>query len=142
MPESIFWDSCEEIEAVLDQYVHDEVALPVRTKLRYRSADPFAVTLDFQNASGLITSWRFSRDLLYHGMNHDAGNGDVRIWPADKGEEPLLCILLRSSGSHALFTTESDPIRAWLDRSFDLIPRGTESALIDWESVIDSLMLP
>jgi hypothetical protein len=43
-------------------------AVPVRARLGYRTADPYAVHIDFHVDSACPVHWAFARDLLVEGM--------------------------------------------------------------------------
>jgi len=60
-----------------------ELAIPAT--LRYTSADPLAVHIDFPphvTADGQVTTWTFARVLLEGGLRTAAGIGNVRVRPA------------------------------------------------------------
>ncbi|MET8509830.1 SsgA family sporulation/cell division regulator [Streptomyces sp. NPDC004787] len=142
MPESDSWDSCEEIEVLVHRYVFESEAVPVTAVLRYRTADPFAVTMEFLGTDRApVVKWTFSRDLLLEGINHACGEGDIRVWPMCGPTGTRLCILLVPSDRSALMTTPLAEIVSWLKRTTELVPPGTESDLIDW-SALRNIMLP
>src|SRR4026208_2272773 len=71
-----------EVETSLRLVAPDATALPVRARLRYDPAGPYAVHVLFhaETASGETVSWSFARELLVTGLDEPAGIGDVRVW--------------------------------------------------------------
>ncbi|MFH9355195.1 SsgA family sporulation/cell division regulator [Kitasatospora sp. NPDC017646] len=117
----------------------ESVDVPVR--FGYRSDDPLAVALEFLGLAADAGTWRFSRDLLWEGLQKPAGLGDVRIWP------PCTChgraalrIMLRNRDNVVLIDLPSRQVRRWLRReAFVLVPPGTESSAIDWDAELHGL---
>ncbi|MEU3567674.1 SsgA family sporulation/cell division regulator [Kitasatospora sp. NPDC036755] len=136
-PEAAGTDLALDARLVLGE--HESVDIPVR--LGYRSDDPFAVALEFLGPAAEGGTWRFSRDLLWEGLQKPAGLGDVRIWP------PCTChgraslrIMLRNRDNVVLVDLPSRQVRRWLRReAFTLVPQGSESTLIDWPTELDDL---
>lgn len=95
------------------------------TTLRYNSADPFAVELEFPGKN----TWTFDRDLLVCGQTFDVGFGDVLIRPTDAGIE----ITLRTPYGQAAITFDRDAIADAIRKTLDLVPFGTERIDIDKE---------
>ena len=60
---------------------HDGV--PLTASLHYRAEDPYAIRMAFHVGMDEPVEWIFARDLLAGGMTGPAGDGDVRVWPAD-----------------------------------------------------------
>ncbi|MFJ6379302.1 SsgA family sporulation/cell division regulator [Kitasatospora sp. NPDC092039] len=136
-PEATGTDLALDARLVLGE--HQSVDIPVR--LGYRSDDPLAVALEFLGPAADAGTWRFSRDLLWEGLQKPAGLGDVRVWP------PCTChgraslrIMLRGVHSVVLVDLPSRQVRRWLRReTFPLVPQGSEGALIDWTTEFDHL---
>ncbi|MFG2915027.1 SsgA family sporulation/cell division regulator [Kitasatospora sp. NPDC048298] len=118
---------------------HESVDIPVR--LGYRRDDPLAVALEFLGPAAEAGTWRFSRDLLWEGLQRPAGLGDVRVWP------PCTChgraslrIMLRGCDTVVLIDLPARQVRRWLRRDcFTLVPQGSEAGLIDWAAELDGL---
>ncbi|MFF4379799.1 SsgA family sporulation/cell division regulator [Kitasatospora sp. NPDC001547] len=136
-PEATSTDVALDARLVLGE--HRSVDIPVR--LGYRSDDPLAVALQFLGPAAEAGTWRFSRDLLWEGLQKPAGLGDVRVWP------PCTChgraslrIMLRGVDSVVLVDLPSRQVRRWLRReTFSLVPQGSEGALIDWTTELNGL---
>ncbi|WP_188302011.1 SsgA family sporulation/cell division regulator [Streptomyces sp. CBMA123] len=118
---------------------HETVDIPVR--FGYRSDDPLAVALEFLGPAAEAGTWRFSRDLLWEGLQKPAGLGDVRIWPpcTCHGRTSLRIMLLGRDGT-VLLDLPPRQVRRWLRReSFTLVPQGSEAASIDWDTALEAL---
>lgn len=99
----------------------------VRTRLRYRAEEPYAVMLVFDSDSGPI-EWIFARDLLATGLTAPAGEGDVRIWPADS-TDPIF-FELRSPSGQAVFAADRGQLERFLRHTEQIVPRGGETAVM------------
>ncbi|PZH01139.1 SsgA family sporulation/cell division regulator [Streptomyces sp. NTH33] len=100
--------------------------LPVPVTLRYASADPLAVYLDFPPETALDgkdVTWTFSRALLEEGLQRRAGAGDVHLWPCGAFRTVLE---LHSPSGLALLRFETPPLRRFLQRSYAVVPPGQE----------------
>ncbi|MEU6950534.1 SsgA family sporulation/cell division regulator [Streptomyces sp. NPDC046316] len=71
------------------------------------------------------------RDLLADGLKGSAGDGDVRIWSAAGRGDRAMCIALASRAGTALLEVPVQDIRAFLQSTEALVPRGAESGHID-----------
>jgi hypothetical protein len=101
--------------------------------LCYDAADPFAVRIVFgdlveneADAEAGIT-WLLSRELLRSGLEHPAGDGDVRLWPA-RGTSDVLYLHLRAPSGEALFEVSRTSVAAFLRTTEALVPFGQEVA--------------
>ncbi|MFJ4091585.1 SsgA family sporulation/cell division regulator [Kitasatospora sp. NPDC089913] len=107
----------------------------------YRSDDPLAVALTFLGPAADAGVWRFSRDLLWEGLQRPSGSGDVRVWP------PCTChgrtalrVMLRNREDVVLLDLPPRQLRRWLRReTFALVPPGTEAGTIDWDTELERL---
>jgi hypothetical protein len=93
----------------------------------YNVADPWAVTLHLDGQR-----WIFARDLLHAGLTEPAGDGDVQITPDTGGHPGLLNVLLSSPSGAARLPMARDTVTSLLDAAYALVPRGAESAAVDW----------
>ncbi|MFI8461855.1 SsgA family sporulation/cell division regulator [Kitasatospora sp. NPDC085464] len=105
---------------------------PLPTTCRYSTADPYAVTLDFDDA-GSQARWLLSRDLLLAGLERPAGDGDVHIAPAGTGET---VIALGGQRGVALLHTATPPLAGFLTATLRLVPLGAEGQHVDWDAGI------
>jgi hypothetical protein len=110
--------------------------LPVRVGLEYDPADPYAVTTAYQTGPGTVR-WMFSRDLLADGLLAATGDGDVTISPAN---DPSLIVLeLNAPDGSAVLEASAQEIAAFLNRTYEVVPMGDESAWFDFETEMAKL---
>ncbi|MEU7061402.1 SsgA family sporulation/cell division regulator [Streptomyces sp. NPDC046197] len=120
------------MDITLEQSAHarlitaDEHELSVPATLRYVSADPLAVHLDFPpevSLDGCAVSWTFSRALLEEGLEQPAGCGDVHIWPSGRARTVLE---LHSPLGLALLQFDTGALHRFLLRSYAVVAAGQE----------------
>ncbi|MFD9389915.1 SsgA family sporulation/cell division regulator [Streptomyces sp. NPDC060000] len=100
--------------------------LPVPATLRYDSADPFAVHIDFPpevSLAGEAVTWTFGRALLEQGVNGPAGSGDVHIWPCGRART---VVEFHSPLGLALLQFDTGVLRRFLLRSYAVVAAGRE----------------
>jgi hypothetical protein len=108
--------------------------------LHYDMHDPFAVTVEFRSGVSRI-SWVFSRDLLAEGLFTQCGDCDVRIWPfVDPIGNAVVVIHLSSPQGEALLQARSSEVCEFIQASRQIVAPGTESDLVDLDSVIANLL--
>ena len=112
--------------------------MPVRAHFTYRSADPYAVQLDFYLDTRRSVRWTFARDLLTTGLVFPAGCADVQVWPADDGMGVHLC--LESPQGEALFEIPLAPLSRWLGRTYQLVPPGEEPRHLSLDTRLERLL--
>lgn len=111
--------------------------------LCYDPTDPYAVRIAFGDADesegeeGI--AWLVSRELLQAGLEHPAGDGDVRIWPA-RAPADLLFLHLRAPSGEALFELSRATVAAFLRHTEALVPWGSETALLQLDQELDALL--
>ncbi len=118
----------------------DHPELPVRPTLRYTSAEPFAVHMDFPahvSADGEGTSWMFARALLEEGLGAAAGIGDVRIRPYGRSRT---AVEVRSPHGTAEIRFATAALRRFLLRSYDVVEPGRENLGPDLDHGLMSLL--
>ena len=111
--------------------------VPVR--LGYRPSDPWAITAVFRTADGDVT-WVFGRELLEEGLAGPTGEGDVAVWPVSTPHGRLLYLSLASPNGSALLEADPDRVREFLDRTYSLVPLGTEASLLDLDAELARLV--
>jgi hypothetical protein len=109
---------------------------PLLTRWSYRSDDPFAVMMSISRPSGRWIDWLLSRDLLISGLAAPAGIGDVRIAPFTDEEFDVLEVRIGDDEGFASLEFDRDLIERFLDASFEIVPVGDESGVIDVEAEI------
>lgn len=101
-----------------------------KVRMMYDATDPYAVTIDFMNG-GDTASWQIARDLLRDGQNEERGHGDIVVGPSRRRHGTHLEITLRSpQDGHAEFDIPLKELTDFLDRTYELVPSGKESAML------------
>lgn len=109
-------------------------------ELRYRSSDPYAVSMDFRSSRGTV-NWTFGRDLLVDGLQEPAGLGDVHVWPTvDAAGRPVVAIALKAPTGSITVTAPRKPVASFVRRSMRLIPQGAESSHVDVDAAVARLL--
>ncbi|MGW1887523.1 SsgA family sporulation/cell division regulator [Streptomyces sp. NPDC001970] len=115
--------------------VAHEMSLPVSVRLRYEPSDPYVIRAAFTAVdSDETVEWIIGRDLLIDGLEGPAGEGDIRIWPADGPDRYNLYILLNPPAGVALLKARAQEIKAFLQETVALVPRGAELGHIDLDA--------
>lgn len=100
--------------------------LPLNVTLRYDSADPLAVNIDFPvdvSVDGEAVTWTFSRILLEEGLEHPAGIGEVHLWPCG----PTRTVIeLHSPYGLAVVRFRTAQLQRFLHRSYGVVAPGME----------------
>ncbi|MGK3941608.1 SsgA family sporulation/cell division regulator [Streptomyces caeruleatus] len=100
--------------------------LPVPATLRYGSADPLAVCVDFPPEvclDGQGATWTFARALLAEGLSGPAGGGDVHIWPCGRD---ATVVEFHSPYGLALLQFPTDVLRGFLLGTYTVVGAGQE----------------
>lgn len=117
------------------------VALPIPTRMSYEPEDPWAITIAFDvpqpNGGTVETVWTFARELLIDAFSGPAGLGDIKIWIED-GEQ--FHIQLTSNEGQAHVWTDVDSVRAFLNHTTQIVPRGEESSKVNLDKELRELM--
>lgn len=111
---------------------------PLAGDLEYTSADPYAVAVVLHAGTGPVR-WTFGRDLLADGLLAAAGEGDVVITPA--ADQALVVIVLSSPDGAAVLEAPAHELAAFLDRTYQAVPAGQESAWIDFDDELAKLVV-
>jgi hypothetical protein len=109
----------------------------VPATLAYDVADPYAVRIGFGAPDGI--SWLLARDLLRVGLDRPAGEGDVRLWPA-RTTGDVLFLHLRAPSGEALFEMSRSAVAAFLRRTEQLVPVGSEAATLEVDDELAALL--
>ncbi|WP_432074127.1 SsgA family sporulation/cell division regulator [Streptomyces wuyuanensis] len=115
-------------------------SLPLCVRLRYEPADPYVVRAAFFVDCDEPVEWVLGRDLLADGLEGSAGHADVRIWSAAGRGDESIYIALESPAGTALLEVPVQDISSFLQDTQALVPRGTESGLIDWDAELAHLL--
>lgn len=131
----------------LDVTLHNLLAPPqdasVPCRFTFGAAAPLSVRLDLMTPSAPHVTWVIGRDLLSRVTEELSGEADVRIWPSRRHDDTsFLYLRLEQAGVRAAFLTERAPVRAWLARTYEVVPLGRESDLVDWDTLARALASP
>jgi Streptomyces sporulation and cell division protein, SsgA len=136
----------------------EQTMVPLVASLHYSGSDPYAIRMAFHVGPEDPVEWIFARELFADGMTTSEGNGDVQVWPSaaesrdlgnDAGNDaggtargPLsvLNIKLCSPFGEAHFEAPIEAIADFLDRTYGIVPMGRESAVIDIDGELSSLL--
>lgn len=114
------------------------VFVPVR--LYYTDSDPYAVQFSFDVTPDEVVRWTFARELLDQGLITPAGIGDVKITPIGLHRNRCFNIELESPGGYARLEGPAASVKAWLAKTFEVVPAGRESETVDIDSFLDQLL--
>ncbi|MFI1408760.1 SsgA family sporulation/cell division regulator [Streptomyces sp. NPDC020707] len=114
--------------------------VPVPVRLHYKNTDPYAVQFIFDVTPDDVVRWRFARELLDQGLTAPAGLGDVKITPIGPLHNRCLSIELESPHGYALLEGPLASVKAWLAKTFEVVPAGRESEAVDIDSFLDELL--
>lgn len=128
------------VEVSFRLVVPDGPVLPVRASLRYDPADPYAVHVIFQGGPAGEVSWSFARQLLMDGLREPAGLGDVRAWPRQSADGPVVALALSSPDGHALFELPRAVLADFVGRTVGAVPFGTEERHLDLDAAVAALL--
>jgi hypothetical protein len=116
--------------------------------LCYDPADPYAVRICFgevgasAEAGGVDEdgiTWLVGRDLLRAGLERPAGEGDVRIWPA-QGATDVLFLHLQAPSGEALFEVSRATVAGFLRHTDGMVAPGSETALLHLDEELLALL--
>ncbi|MFE2578722.1 SsgA family sporulation/cell division regulator [Streptomyces sp. NPDC059378] len=114
-------------------------ALPMRMSLRYEPTDPYVVRAAFSTDTDELAEWVLGRDLLADGLTGAAGSGNIRVWATVGRGDQAMYIVLGSPAGTALLEVPVQDVKAFLEDTQTLVPRGTESGHIDWDIELANL---
>ena len=123
----------------LSLVVPGDEPLPVDAILGYEATDPFAVHLDIAAGDGIVR-WSFARELLTEGVEQATGAGDVRIIPVGGAQGRRIRIVLTSPDGAATLEAPLTEMVEFLAATFESVPTGSESSLIDLDALVDALL--
>jgi Streptomyces sporulation and cell division protein, SsgA len=123
--------------------VSEESTLPLRMRLWYGPADPYAVHAVFRLGDHEPVEWVFARELLAEGLHRPTGPGDVHVWPLralDHQHVRVLCIALTSPAGEALLIASAQEVASFVERTDAVVPPGTESCHLDLDTQLARLL--
>jgi sporulation and cell division protein SsgA len=120
--------------------VPEHGGVPLTASLYYRGDDPYAIRMAFHVGMDDPVEWIFARDLLAAGLDHVAGEGDVRVWPSPGPNRDVLNISLSSPFGQAQFEAPLAALTGFLLRTFEVVPAGREGDFIDIDGELNDLL--
>jgi hypothetical protein len=128
--------------------VPQQTIVPLVASMYYSGKDPYAVRMAFHVGTDEPVEWIFARDLLAAGIESRQGEGDVQVWPSARScaesdlsaEGKVLNIELSSPFGQAHFEAPAQAMSAFLQRTYQIVPAGQESAVIDIEAELNDLL--
>ena len=114
--------------------------VPLTASLYYRADDPYAIRMAFHVGTDEPVEWIFARDLLAVGLDHPAGEGDVRVWPGARPYRDVLHIALSSPFGQAQFEAPLAALTGFLLRTFEVVPAGREGEFTDIDGELNDLL--
>ncbi|MET8080413.1 SsgA family sporulation/cell division regulator [Streptomyces sp. NPDC005303] len=101
--------------------------LAIPATLRYTSADPLAVHIDFPphvTVDGEATTWTFARVLLGEGLRAPAGIGNIRVRPAGSTHT---YVEFRAPHGVAVLRFPTADLTRFLARTYTVVAAGEET---------------
>ena len=146
--------NCSEISAELGLGLvgPERTIVPLTAGLSYTCADPYAVRIAFDIGTDKPVEWILARDLLAAARHGSEGLGDVRAWPSAASCDPdvvaiggaagpaILNIAMSSPYGQAQFEVSAKAIEDFLNRTYQLVPTGQESAYLDFDAELTDLL--
>lgn len=126
-------------EITLDLVMGGDYGVPVPADFLYGAHEPYSLTVRFHAGEDTV-QWIFARDLLREATASPVGDGDVTCWPAMVRGQRVVCIALRSPNGQALLEAPAEKIEEFLQRAYDTVPAGSESAHLDIDGLIEDIL--
>lgn len=112
----------------------------VEAAFHYDPALPFGMVVVFRTDDEVVP-WTFARDLLARGRYEPTGAGDVLVHPGlDERERAVTVLLLQSPEGFFVAQVRTSELDAFLHRTFDLVPEGSEAGLLDLDAELSALL--
>ena len=127
-------------EVGLSLVVPEHGAVPLVASLYYSADDPYAIRMAFHVGTDEPVEWIFARELLAAGMDGPTGEGDVQVWPADVDGTDVLNLALSSPYGEAHFEAPLTATCEFLERTYKIIPVGSEADFINLDGELDDLL--
>jgi hypothetical protein len=117
----------------------DELRVPVEARLVYDPRDPYAVVATFRIEGSEPVPWVLGRDLLIEGLVRPTGHGDVHV-TRSMDDPDVLRLALSSPSGDAVLECPVVHIESFLQRTYDAVPVGTESAHVNVDGELRALL--
>ncbi|WP_416978068.1 SsgA family sporulation/cell division regulator [Streptomyces sp. T028] len=119
--------------------VPDERAVLFPGDLCYKSTDPYAVRISLRVDDDTM-DWVFARTLLIGGLLEPVGAGDVEISPSRRDGVNTVQITLKARHAYAVLEAPARMIAAFLKRTCQAVPLGTEHRHLDLDHLTRQLV--
>lgn len=114
--------------------------VPLMASFYYSAGDPYAVRVAFHVGLDSPVEWTLGRDLLSAGIDGQAGQGDVKLWPSgDAVRGAILNMELSSPYGQARFEAPAREVSEFLRRTYTLVPASREAEHLDIEAGLADL---
>ena len=118
----------------------DGLSTSVAAQLSYDAADPFAVSILFNDEPAPVR-WTFARDLLVEGFYEPTGDGDVHVWPCLSTQGSAVVIIeLNSPQGEVLVQVSSRAVSSFNEQMLALVPVGSEADHVDLDAELTRLL--
>jgi hypothetical protein len=111
----------------------------VGVRLRYDSADPYAVLMTVRLPGDEPIPWTFSRELIDDGLRGASGLGDVTVAPCPQAPSFLLHVTLRDDVSDAVLEMGTASVKEFLRLTYELVPPGSEGSFLLVEDDVSAI---
>ncbi len=136
----------------------EKTIVPLMASMSYDSADPYAVRMAFDVGTDEPVEWTLARELLAAALHAREGIGDVQAWPSAASCDPaagiageaspmgaaagsaILNIAMSSPFGQAQFEASARAVDEFLQRTYQLVPAGHESAYLDFDAELTALL--
>jgi hypothetical protein len=129
-----------ELKICMSLVAGPDLRVSVPARLYYKETDPYAVQFSFDVTPDDVVRWTFARELLDQGLTAPAGIGDVKITPIDPHQNRRFSIELESPHGYTHLEGPAASVKAWLAKTFEVVPAGRESESVDIDSFLDDLL--
>jgi hypothetical protein len=119
--------------------VPDDRTVPFPGDLCYKSTDPYAVRITL-HVDNYTMDWVFARTLLIGGLLEPVGVGDVQISPSCHDGVDTVQITLIPHHVHAVLEAPARVIAAFLKRTCQAVPLGTEHRHLNLDRLVSRLV--
>lgn len=131
---------CLELKIRMSFVAGPDAHVFVPVTLYYKKTDPYAVQFAFDVTPDDVVRWTFARELLDQGLTAPAGIGDVKITPIGSHQNRRFSIELESPQGYTSLEGPAASVKAWLAKTFEVVPAGRESESVDIDSFLEKLL--
>ena len=126
-----------ELNIDLTLVVASDLHIRMPVQFSYVCADPYAVQVSFHITPDEVVHWTFARELLEQGIRTAAGLGDVKITAIERSVGRYFSIELAPPDGYARFEGPVAPVEAWIAKTHETVPAGSETVLVDIDRFLE-----